>query len=52
MMDIASRWANGALLWFRDKVLPPRYVLDKVDDQDLAKEGVNTYARQAIVMST
>lgn len=33
-------------------MFPARWVLDNVDNDYLAKEGVNTYARQAIVLAT
>jgi hypothetical protein len=49
--DMASAWMLQSILLLK-RILPSGWTLDRVDDEDLAKEGVNTYARQAIVLAT
>lgn len=42
-------------LWWAERVkllFPEKWLLDSVDDDDLAQEGVNTYARQALLLAT
>ena len=34
------------------RIFPDKWTLEKADDEDLAKEGVNTYARQALILAT
>lgn len=34
------------------RVFPEKWRLDSVDDDDLSREGVNTYARQALTLAT
>ncbi|ODA77302.1 hypothetical protein RJ55_06929 [Drechmeria coniospora] len=34
------------------RIFPERWTLEAADDEDLAKEGVNTYARQALILAT
>ena len=34
------------------RLYPAHWTLDSTDDEDLAKEGVNTYAKQAILLAT
>jgi hypothetical protein len=46
-LDVTQR----SLVWIK-WVFPAQWTLDAVDDEDLAKEGVNTYARQALVLAT
>ena len=41
-------WCGEWIKW----VFPSKWTLDTVDDEDLAQEGVNTYARQALVLAT
>lgn len=41
-------WSGEWIKW----VFPSHWILDTVDDEDLAQEGVNTYARQALVLAT
>lgn len=53
--DEISDWGLAVILWGGEWIkwiFPAQWTLDTVDDDDLAKEGVNTYARQAIVLAT
>lgn len=45
--DVLMPWLERMKMMF-----PAHWIPDNVDDDDLAKEGVNTYARQAIVLAT
>ena len=49
--DFFLRWQNAAAAWLK-RIFPQSWTLDRVDDEDLAKEGVDTYTRQAIIMTT
>ncbi|KAK1772140.1 hypothetical protein QBC33DRAFT_365 [Phialemonium atrogriseum] len=53
--DEIQDWAEVALErgagWML-RVFPARWTLDRVDDDDLAQEGVNTYARQAMILAS
>ncbi|KAJ6783815.1 hypothetical protein PWT90_06121 [Aphanocladium album] len=42
-----NKAAEGLVSWF-----PEKWRLDSVDDDDLSREGVNTYARQALTLAT
>lgn len=42
---------NWSVEWIK-WVFPAQWTLDTVDDEDLAKEGINIYARQALVLAT
>ncbi|EFY95619.1 CorA-like divalent cation transporter [Metarhizium robertsii] len=44
----AINWSVEWIKW----VFPAQWTLDTVDDEDLAKEGINIYARQALVLAT
>ena len=44
-------WCYRACEGVKD-IFPTRWTLDTVDDDDLAKEGIETYARQAMVLSS
>jgi hypothetical protein len=48
---LVEGWVMQSTVWFKN-VLPPGWTMDRVDDQDLANEGIKTYARQAIVLAT
>ena len=41
----------SSMIYFKG-LYPEKWLLDKVVDEDLAKEGVNTYARQALLLVT
>lgn len=55
-------WADEMADWVTDMMMkvadglaskfPEKWRLDGVDDDDLSREGVNTYARQAITLAT
>ncbi|TQV99554.1 Mg2+ transporter protein, CorA-like/Zinc transport protein ZntB [Cordyceps javanica] len=55
-------WADELADWVTDIIMrigdglaakfPEKWRLDSVDDDDLSREGVNTYARQAITLAT
>ncbi|KAH8894313.1 hypothetical protein GQ53DRAFT_717040 [Thozetella sp. PMI_491] len=49
---LVESWVMRGVSWLRDDALPASWVIDRVEDEDLAKEGINTYARQAIVLTT
>ena len=49
--DKTSDWCLQSVEGVK-KIFPARWTLDTVDDDDLAKEGVDTYGRQAIVLAT
>ncbi|POR32091.1 Uncharacterized protein TPAR_07672 [Tolypocladium paradoxum] len=49
--DWATGVVEGSAVWIK-RIFPAHWTLDNADDEDLAKEGVNTYARQAIVLAT
>ncbi|KAK5996423.1 hypothetical protein PT974_01757 [Cladobotryum mycophilum] len=51
LLEWMQDWSEGAMLLVK-RMLPEKWTLDNVDDDDLAKEGVNTYARQALVLAT
>lgn len=46
-----ERWLNGSVEWMR-KLWPEKWTTDAVDDEDLDREGVPTYARQGIFFPT
>jgi hypothetical protein len=48
---VAEDWMLTSTYWLKG-ALPSGWTMDRVDDEDLAKEGINTYARQAIVLAT
>lgn len=48
-------WLGDQLIYYAQRIeewYPARWQADAVDDADLAKEGVNTYARQALLLFT
>ncbi|KAJ3497272.1 hypothetical protein NLG97_g2032 [Lecanicillium saksenae] len=50
-----SDWVTSKMMGAAEIVLskfPEQWRLDSVDDDDLSREGVNTYARQAITLAT
>jgi hypothetical protein len=51
LQDLVQRGLERTLLWLKG-MFPPTWTLDRVEDEDLAKEGVNTYTRQAILMTS
>lgn len=53
--DQIEEWGMAIIEWCGEWikwVFPSKWTLDTVDDEDLAQEGVNTYARQALVLAT
>ncbi|KAG5798505.1 hypothetical protein H9Q69_002493 [Fusarium xylarioides] len=46
-----EKWSIGAAEMLMN-MLPEKWRFDRVDDEDLADEGVNTYARQAIFFAS
>ena len=40
------------MLAFMRMIFPTKWQLDEADDEDLAKEGVNTSVRQALILAT
>lgn len=53
--DEIYEWAEKTMMWMFNIVIerfPEKWRLDSVDDDDLSREGVNTYARQALLLST
>lgn len=51
ILILAERWMVQSSEWLKD-ALPADWTIDRVDDEDLAKEGIKTYARQAIVLAS
>ncbi|OAQ98294.1 hypothetical protein LLEC1_02896 [Akanthomyces lecanii] len=59
---VAWLWADELSDWVLEKTemgclalmskFPEKWRLDKVDDDDLSREGVNTYTRQALLLAT
>ncbi|KAJ4145388.1 hypothetical protein LMH87_004240 [Akanthomyces muscarius] len=59
---VAWMWADELADWITDKTekillailskLPEKWRLDSVDDDDLSREGVNTYTRQGLLLAT
>jgi len=49
--ELTMRVLAASMLWLKN-MFPPSWTLDRVDDEDLAKEGVNTYTRRAILMTS
>ncbi|EJP70208.1 uncharacterized protein BBA_01077 [Beauveria bassiana ARSEF 2860] len=53
--DETTEWTTDVMMKVADGLaakFPEKWRLDSVDDEDLSREGVNTYARQAITLAT
>ncbi|KAM3561020.1 hypothetical protein MY1884_002589 [Beauveria asiatica] len=53
--DETTEWTTDVMMKVADGLaakFPEKWRLDSVDDDDLSREGVNTYARQAITLAT
>ncbi|KAJ6439301.1 Altered inheritance of mitochondria protein 18, mitochondrial [Purpureocillium lavendulum] len=53
--DEITDWGEAVVegsAYFIKRIFPAKWTLEKTDDEDLAKEGVNTYARQAMILAT
>ncbi|KAM3511978.1 hypothetical protein MY11210_004378 [Beauveria gryllotalpidicola] len=53
--DETTEWTTAVMMKVADGLaakFPEKWRLDSVDDDDLSREGVNTYARQAITLAT
>ncbi|PMB69252.1 hypothetical protein BM221_003890 [Beauveria bassiana] len=53
--DETTEWTTDVMMKAADGLaakFPEKWRLDSVDDEDLSREGVNTYARQAITLAT
>ncbi|KAF7559925.1 hypothetical protein G7046_g4224 [Stylonectria norvegica] len=51
LTDFGVKWCMWSLELIK-RIFPKRWTLDSAEDEDLAAEGVNLYARQAIVLAT
>ncbi|KAH6895912.1 hypothetical protein B0T10DRAFT_456157 [Thelonectria olida] len=51
IQETGESWAIGCLVWMTE-LIPEKWRFDKVDDDDLAQEGVWTYADQKVVLSS
>lgn len=49
--DVLVNWTFKTAEALKD-MFPAKWTLDSVDDEDLAKEGIETFGRQAIVLSS
>ncbi|KAK7413852.1 hypothetical protein QQX98_007269 [Neonectria punicea] len=49
--ELGEAWLLQSIDWVMEK-MPKSWMLDAVDDDDLATEGVSTYADQRIVLAT
>ena len=49
--NLITDWSERTMNGIKD-MYPAHWTLDRVDDDDLAREGVETYARQAVVLSS
>lgn len=53
--DEIGDWAETVMMSLLNAIVekfPEKWRLDSVDDDDLSREGVNTYARQALTLAT